>query len=268
MPTSLFATRAFLLDGDGVLYRGDEALPGARELIDAFNARGLPYLLLTNNASRTPEQLAAKTAALGIAIDAAHIFTSAQATARYLQTQYPAGSRVLTVGESGLTVALADAGFALVDAADEAEVVVIGLDRTATYARLAEAALAVGRGCPFIGSNPDRSVPTERGLEPGAGALLALVQAVTNVAPLIIGKPEPLFFQQALARLGVTAADTVMVGDRYETDILGGAVAGLRTAAVLTGVSSAAEFAAGNPPPTWVFPDLVTLAQAWQGQLA
>lgn len=263
-PPSLSSARAFLLDGDGVLYRGSEPLPGARAFIDALNASGAPYLLLTNNATRTPEQLAAKMAPMQLAIDAAHIFTSAQATALWLQDRYPAGARILVVGEDGLRVALSQGGFRLVDEHRQAELVVAGLDRTVTYARLAEATLAIGRGCPFIASNPDKSIPTERGVEPGAGALIAFLQAATGVTPPMIGKPEADFFHQAMRSLGVTPDETVMVGDRYETDILGAHNAGIRSAAVLTGISRAAEFAAAAAPPTWVFEDLVALLGAWR----
>lgn len=262
---TLSSIRAFLLDGDGVLYRGPKPLPGAAAFIAALNATATPYLLLTNNASRTPEQLAAEVATIGIALDADHVFTSAQATALWVQAHYPPTTRVLLIGEAGLAQALQQAGFPPVEDHRAAELVVVGLDRRATYARLAEAALAIGRGCPFIASNPDRSIPTERGIEPGAGALVALLEATTNVAPVMIGKPEPAFFHQALTRLGVAAEDAVMVGDRYETDILGGNRAGLRTVAVLTGISSAAEFAAADPPPTWVLDDLQALLEAWKG---
>jgi 4-nitrophenyl phosphatase len=261
----LSAARAFLLDGDGVLYRGRQPLPGAQAFITALATAGIPYLLLTNNATRTPAQVAEQLTQLTIPIGPEQIFTAAQATASWLRAHYPERQRVLAVGEPGLLIALAEAGYTLVEDHRQAELVVAGLDRTLTYAKLAEATLAIGRGCPFIGSNPDRSIPTERGVEPGAGAVLAFLAAASGVTPPVIGKPQPDFFHQALARLGVPAADAVMIGDRYETDILGGANAGLRTAAVLTGISSAAEFAAADPSPTWVFADLVALLAAWEG---
>jgi 4-nitrophenyl phosphatase len=155
------------------------------------------------------------------------------------------------------------AGFTLVDDHRAAELVVAGLDRNATYAKLAEAVLAINAGCPFIGTNPDLSIPTERGVEPGAGSILAFLQAGSGVAPTVLGKPQPDFFHQALARLGVTADETAMIGDRYETDILGGANAGLRTIAVLTGISSAEVFRNATPPPTWIFQDLCAVLDAW-----
>lgn len=260
---SLSSARAFLLDGDGVLYRGLTPLPGAQEFIATLNANATPYLLLTNNATLTPQQLAAKMAPMQIAIDAHHVFTSAMATAQWLQKRYRAGAAVLVVGEDGLRLALREAGFMLVDDHRQADLVVAGLDRQATYARLAEATLAIGRGCPFVATNPDLSIPTERGIEPGAGAVIAFLQAATGVTPPMIGKPEAAFFHQAMARLDVQQHETVMVGDRYETDILGGHNAGIRTAAVLTGITSAAEFAVADPAPTWVFQDLRELLAAY-----
>lgn len=261
----LRSARAFLLDGDGTLYAGHAPLPGAQAFLIALRESSLPYLLLTNNATRTPEQVANSMAAMGIPIPASHVYTSSEATAAWLNGHYPPTARVLLVGEAGIRTALLDAGFPLVEDHREADVVVTALDRQVTYAKLAAAALAIRRGCSFIATNPDRSIPTERGLEPGAGAILAFLEAATDVSPILIGKPQPAFFHSALARMGAKASETVVVGDRYETDILGGAQAGLFTAAVLTGVTSAAEFAVAEPAATWVFNDLTELMRAWRG---
>lgn len=254
---------AFLLDLDGVLHRGKERLPGAVEFIDALHTTGTPFLVMTNNATSTPEQVAGRLCNMGVAVTPADVYSSALATVGWLQQRYPAGSRVLYVGEAGLQIALAGGGFELVDSHRDAEVVVTGLDRTITYARLAEAALAINAGCPFVATNPDRSIPTERGIEPGAGAIQAFLAASTGVAPVVIGKPETAFFALAIDRLAATPDETVMVGDRYDTDILGGARAGIRTMAVLTGISTAEELAVADHPPTWVFADLVELLAAW-----
>jgi 4-nitrophenyl phosphatase len=263
---SLARARAFLIDGDGVLYRGKTRLPGAQSFISTLSETATPFLLLTNNATQTPQQVAGKLAGMGIGVEPRQIFTSALATASYLKDRYAAGSRVLPVGMEGLCAALQAAGFVLVEDHRQADLVVAALDRDLTYGKLAEAALAIRRGCPFVGTNPDRSFPSERGVEPGAGAILALLEAATDVVPTVIGKPQPSIFLQALERLGSPAAETVMVGDRYETDILGGHNAGLCTAAVLTGITTAQEFAAADPSPTWVFPDLVVLQHAWRAQ--
>lgn len=255
--------RAFLIDLDGVLHRGKERLPGAVEFIAALHETGAPFLVMTNNATSTPDQVADRLQGMGIEVRREQVYTSALATASWLRQRHPTVRRVLAVGETGLRSALEEAGFALVDRHADAEAVVVGLDRTVTYARLAEATLAINAGCPFVASNPDRSIPTERGIEPGAGALQALLQAATGVAPLVIGKPQTAFFDLAMARLACLPQHTVMVGDRYDTDILGGYRAGVRTAAVLTGISTADELAAADPPPTWIFADLTELLAAW-----
>ena len=261
--TGLDTVHAFLLDLDGVLHRGKERLPGAVELVDTLLATRTPFLVMTNNATSTPDQVAARLNGMGIAVDREQVYSSAMATTGWLQQRYPAGSRVLYVGETGLRSALEEGGFALVDSHKDAEVVVAALDRSATYARLAEATLAINVGCPFVATNPDRNIPTERGIEPGAGAIQALLEASTGVAPIVIGKPKTAFFELAIERLGCAPDETVMVGDRYDTDILGGARAGIRTVAVLTGISTAEELAAADPSPTWVFADLVELLAAW-----
>jgi 4-nitrophenyl phosphatase len=253
------------MDGDGVLYRGSQRLPGARRFIAGLEEAGIPFLLVPNNATRTPGQVAEKLAHMDIVIRPEQILTSALATAGYLRATYGLGRRILMVGEIGLELALGQAGYQLVDDHREAELVVAALDRGLTYEKLAQATLAIRRGCPFIATNPDRSIPSERGVEPGAGSVLALLEAASDVSPLVIGKPQPGIFQQALAQLGIPATDAVMVGDRYETDILGGLGAGIPTAAVLTGITGAQEFAAANPPPTWVFADLEALLEAWHG---
>jgi 4-nitrophenyl phosphatase len=260
----LSALSAFLTDGDGVLYKGSEPLPGAREFTAALDKASIPFLVLTNNATSTPEQVAGKLAKMQIGIAPERIFNSAQAAASWLKERFPSGTRALAVGESGLRIPLEAAGFTLVDDHRSAELVVAGLDRQATYAKLAEATLAINAGCPFVGTNPDLSIPTERGVEPGAGSVLAFLQAATGVTPTVLGKPQPGFFHQALARLGVSAGETAMIGDRYETDILGGANAGLYTIAVLTGISTAEEFSRATPPPTWIFRDLHAVLEAWQ----
>ena len=254
---------AFLLDLDGVLHRGEERLPGAVEFIDALNSTQTPFLVLTNNATRTPEQVAGKLNGMGVRVGSNQVFSSAQATARWLRMRFAAGSRVLVIGEGGILTALEEAGYQIVSDHRETDVVVTALDRTITYERLAEAALAINSGCPFVATNPDASIPTERGIEPGAGAIQAFLQTSTGVVPTVIGKPQTEVFRLALESLGTDVSGAVMVGDRYGTDILGGYRAGLRTAAVLTGISTAEELATADPAPTWVFGDLAGLLAAW-----
>lgn len=244
---------------DGVIYRGSQPLPGAAAFIHALQADGRPFLFVTNNATKTPAQNVQRLAQIGIQVQPETIFTAALATAAYLQRHWPPPARVLIVGGEGIQQALPAAGYEVVDHAAAAEIVVSGLDQQAVYAHLAEASLAIRRGCPWIATNPDLTLPSERGELPGAGAILAFLAAASGRTPLVIGKPEAPIFEMALTRLGVTADQAVIIGDRLETDIRGGHNAGLRTICVLTGVSTATEAAAFSPPPDHIIPDLRAL---------
>jgi 4-nitrophenyl phosphatase len=254
--------RGFLIDMDGVLYRGNTALPGAREFVEHLRRYGIPHLFLTNNSSRTPAQFAEKLRIMGMPATPDRILTSALVAVADIARIARAGDRVLFVGGAGLREALALSSLTLADHYTEATFVVVGLDPTVTYEKLAQAALAIERGARFLGTNGDLSYPTERGLEPGAGALLALLQATTGVTPKLYGKPEPEMFAEALRRLGTPSGATAMVGDRHETDIVGGARAGLVTIAVTTGVHSEDVFRAADPSPDYVFPSVSELRLA------
>ncbi len=253
------ALRGWLIDMDGVIYRGNEPTPGAAAFIAALQEGGHRFLFLTNNATKTPHQYVQKLAAMDIHVGDENVFTSPLATVAYLQHHFPPPRRLLVVGGHGIQRAVAEAGYQIVERAEEAEVVVAGLDQHITYEHLAEATLAIGRGCPFIGTNPDRTVPSERGDMPGAGALLAFLEASTGRTPVIIGKPATGIYELAIAILGTGLDETVMLGDRLETDILGGYAAGIRTLCVLTGISSRAEAETYDPRPDWIVPDLTDL---------
>jgi 4-nitrophenyl phosphatase len=252
----------FIFDMDGVIYRGAAAIPGAGSFVARLRAASVPFLFLTNNATTPADQVAARITGMGIPASSAEIVTSADAAAATLAAEQP-GGRALVIGEAGLTQALTAAGLSLVSAHHEADVVVAGLDRDVTYTKLREAALAIQRGVPFIATNTDASLPTEAGPIPGAGALVGALQIATGVAPRVIGKPMPGFFEFGLRRLGVPRERTATIGDRPDTDIAGGQAAGLRTIAVLTGIGTAEQFAAMRPPPDWVFADLNELARAY-----
>jgi 4-nitrophenyl phosphatase len=254
--------RALMLDMDGVLYRGDAVLPGARELLEFLRVRGIPHVFLTNNSSLTASHYADKLARMGIRTTPDRVLTSAQVAVDDVRRQATPDDRVFLLGGAGVREALAVAGLTLADDYRQATIVLVGLDRTLTYEKLAQAALAIGRGARFLATNSDRSLPTERGLEPGAGALVAALHATTGVAPKLYGKPQPEMFEHALAVLGTSAERTGMVGDRYETDIVGAARAGLVTIAVATGVTPEAELRAAQPPPDWIFRSLVELRAA------
>ncbi len=254
-----------IVDMDGVLYRGDEAIPGTEEFVCFLREQGIGFVLATNNSTRTPQQYVHKLAGMGVTVYANEVLTSAQATASYLVCTAPPGTRVFVVGQDGLWTALREAGFDLVE--DDAEYVVAGMDFTVCYERLAQAALLIRAGARFIGTNPDCTFPSERGILPGAGALLAFLEASTGVTPTVIGKPESAMIEQALALMGAHDATTAMLGDRLETDILAGRRAGLPTLLVLSGVTSRAMLAASEIQPDLVFRDVGHLHSVWREAL-
>jgi 4-nitrophenyl phosphatase len=260
VPT-LASIKNLILDMDGVLYRGNQALPGAGEFIRMLQKKKIPFLLLTNNSTRTPAQYVAKLHGMGIEVAKDDILTSAQATALYLEQVVPSRAGVYVIGEEGLRAAMLEKGYRLVD--EGADVVVVGLDRHLTYDKLKIATLAIRRGALFIGSNPDKSLPTEEGFYPGAGSLLATVEAATNVTPTVIGKPQTAIFDLALAKLGVGKEGTAIVGDRLETDILGGYRANLITILVTSGVTTRQDLDSSDIKPDFVFDDLRHLGQVW-----
>ncbi|HEX6290094.1 MAG TPA: HAD-IIA family hydrolase [Herpetosiphonaceae bacterium] len=263
MPLDLRAIRAVLFDMDGVLYRGAQALPGVNELLAFLEARRLPYACITNNASRTPEQFAANVQAMGLKIAPERIITSAIATNVYLRSVAPPGTPIYAVGMDGLIQPLFGDGYFVLEE-QAPSFVVVGADFEVTYAKLRAACLAIRAGATFVGTNPDKTFPAEDGIVPGCGALLAALEAATDQKPMIIGKPEPGMFIAALKLLEAQAPTTLVIGDRYDTDIVGGATAGLRTAMVLTGISTAAEAEDGLVVPDAIVADLPELLRIWR----
>jgi len=265
MAIQLARIRNLLIDMDGVLYRGQTALPGAAELIAFLEERGLGYLLVTNNATMSQAQFSAKLHKMGIAVPAEAIMTSSLATASYLATLAPAGTKVNVVGEEALVKELEKRGFVI--AGRDAQYVVCGLDKTLTFEKLMTATIAIRNGAVFIGTNADKTYPLEKDIIPGAGSILASLIAATDVQPIVIGKPEPAMFQQSLAALNAKAEETAMLGDRPETDILGGHRAGLATILVLTGVSTREGVAQYEVQPDLIVEDLPALIRLWQKEL-
>ncbi len=263
---SLNAVRGFLLDMDGVLYRGMSVREGAQELIAHFNEHGVPYLCLTNNATRTAAQYEQKLSQLGLPIPASRVLGTAETTARWLAARSP-GATVYVIGTDGLKHELSRQGLRLVET-DKAEWVVVGLDQELTYGKLKTATRAIYRGAGFVGTNPDTTFPEADGLSPGCGAILAALEAATNKRPIIIGKPEPIIFRQALARLCLPPEQVAIVGDRLDTDILGGQRMGLTTVLVLGGITTPEELETSPIRPDYVFENLVDLLAAWQGGMA
>ncbi len=266
--------RTLIIDMDGVLWHGNQAVPGLVEFFRVLRNLKLRFILATNNASQTADQYVDKLARMGVEVDSSEILTSAMATALYLAERTdPKSTRVFVIGEQGARQPLLDLGFTLtglyeVDKPDGqgprqgADYVVCGMDRQLSWDKLATATLNINAGAKFIGTNPDTSLPTELGFTHGNGAILAALQAATGVSPTIIGKPEPVMYQQALALLGDHAGETVAIGDRLETDILGAVRAGIRSLMVLSGVSTEEDLRAADYRPDWIMPDIRAITQA------
>jgi len=255
--------RAALFDMDGVLYRGTVALPGVNELLAFLAEQQVTYACITNNASRTREQFSAKLHEMGINVPAERIITSATATSVWLRARARRGTTVFAIGMDGLREALfADGYFA--EQPEQPEYVVVGADFEVTYAKLATACLAIRAGATFVGTNPDTTFPSERGIVPGVGALIVALEAATEQKAVIIGKPERAMFDTALQLLGVTAEAALMVGDRLDTDILGASRAEVASVMVLTGVSSIVDLETSTYGPALVCDDLPQLLELWR----
>ena len=251
-----------ILDMDGVLYRGEQALPGARQLIAALRAKGISFILLTNNATLTSDDFSKKLARMGIEVEPERILTSAGATAIYLEKNYPEGGSVYVLGEAGLVSYLTRMpGFRLDE--DNPRFVVAGLDYDFDYTAMRKACAAIRHGASFIATNADATLPVEGGeLWPGAGSIVASIQTCSGVAPTVVGKPNIYMADMALEKLGLLADKVLCVGDRLETDILCGARAGIPAALLLTGVSRREDIEKAEAAPDYVFEDLPHLMLA------
>jgi len=259
---SLSEIKGVVIDMDGVLRRGGNALPGVKDFFFVLRQRGIKLILATNNSTVTPEAVVALMNSMGVSIQPEEMIGSAQATAAYLQQHYPAGTPTLILGEEALHAAVEHAGFRLVNDPLKANLVISGFNRQMDYSLLTRMAIAIQNGAAFIGTNPDKSFPLEEWNAPGNGAILAALEATTGAAPLIIGKPEPHLYTQCLRRMNTIPAETLALGDRLDTDILGGQRTGMPTALVLTGISSEADIAVTGIQPDWVFPGLPELTTA------
>ena len=234
------------MDMDGVLVREEQVIPGAGEFLARLEQLGRPFLLLTNNSMYTRRDLAARLQANGLAVREESIWTSALATATFLDDQRPGGS-AFVIGESGLTTALHEAGYTLTER--NPDYVVLGETRTYSFERITRAIRLIIDGARFIATNPDTTGPSPNGVLPATGSVAALISRATGVEPYFIGKPNPLMIRSALNALDAHSETTAMIGDRMDTDIVSGLEAGLETVLVLTGVTppGAAERHAYRP---------------------
>ena len=257
---------ALIIDMDGVLWHGNRPQEGLEIFFAGLRQRGTPFVLATNNASLTPAEYVAKLAGFGVAVADQEILTSGTATAVYLSQHYvPEQTRVFVIGSSGLTEPLQERGFILTKLYEpEVDLVVCGLDRELSWDKLASACYALQAGARLVASNGDTSLPTERGFAPGNGAVLAAINAATHIKPVIIGKPEPILYQQAMQVLASDKQRTVAIGDRLDTDILGALNAGIRSIFLLSGISTQAELDNSSYKPTWVYDDILAVHAAME----
>jgi 4-nitrophenyl phosphatase len=265
---NLADVRGVMFDMDGVVYVGTVLLPAVQQIFDYLEATDRKWLCVTNNASKTPKQFVEKLTGMGVRAKPEQILGSAEATAGWLTDKieregWPRG-KIIIVGQDGLKTALAHYGFELTLEPSEATYAIAGINFELTYEELARVALAIRSGARFLGTNADRSYPSERGLLPGAGSILALLETATDVTPTVIGKPNRGMFEQALRRIGLPAHQVMMVGDRYDTDIAGALEVGMITTGVLTGVSSREDFESAPKPPHLIVEDLEELKQLFE----
>jgi NagD protein len=228
----------YLIDMDGVIYRGSELIPGANRFIEQLRAGDIPFLFLTNNSQRTRRDVATRLRRLGIDVTEEHVFTCAMATARFLAQQKPHGT-AFVIGEGGLLTALHNHGYAVVDR--DPDYVVIGEGRTFSSENVEAALNMILSGAKLVATNPDPNCPTQHGSRPGCGALVAMLEAAAGVKAFSVGKPSPVMMRAARKELGLTADQTVMIGDTMETDILGGVQLGYKTVLVLSGGTCEAD---------------------------
>lgn len=253
------APHGFLIDMDGVVYRGNELIPGAERFIADLLELELPFFFLTNNSQRTRRDVVTKLRRLGINVDESHIFTCAMATARFLAHQKPGGT-AFVIGEGGLLNALHENGYSVVD--HDPDYVVIGEGRAVTYEMVERAIRMVLQGAKLIATNLDPTCPTQDGLRPGCGALVAMIETATGRKAFSVGKPSAVMMRAARKELGLDAIRTTMIGDTMETDILGAVQLGYRAILVLSGGTSREDLAAFAYRPDMIVDSIADLSAA------
>ena len=244
----------YLIDLDGTIYRGSEPIPAGRRFVEQLQARQIPFLFLTNNTTKTPETVANRLAnEFSIHVGPETVYTETLATIDYLNDANK-GKKVYVIGEPGLIEPILAAGYVWEE--ETPDYVVVGLDTDVTYEKFVVATLAIQKGATFIGTNPDKNIPTERGLLPGAGSVIAMIEASTQQKAIYIGKPEAIIMEKAVETLGMEKANVLMVGDNYTTDILAGINNGIDTLLVLSGFTQKADVPTLPVPPTYLVDSL------------
>lgn len=258
LPSSI---KSLILDMDGVVWRSDAPIGDLAAIFGRIWERGLKFVFATNNSTKTSEQYAARLAEFGVDVDPQQVVTSSQAAAHAMAQKFPPGTKVYMIGEDGIRMALEEKGFEIlsIDEAPNARAVLMGMDRGINFDKVVEAALLVRKGIPFYTTNTDKTFPTPRGQIPGSGAWVAVITTATGVQPVIAGKPFPFLMELALERLGTKKEETLVVGDRLETDIAAGQGVGCPTALVLSGVSTKEQAKSWIPRIDLIARDLASL---------
>ena len=258
----VLAMLGIIFDMDGVIYRGNTLIEGAKEVIEYLKSKNIPFVFLTNNSTRNAEMYREKLFTLGIDVEEKRIITSGYATARYLQKHFKKG-KVFVIGGKGLVEEIKNIGWEIISVEDakekwkEIDYVVVGLDTKLTYEKLKYGTLTIRNGAKFIGTNPDTTYPSEEGLLPGAGSILAALKASTETEPLVIGKPSELIFE--VVREKLTADEIWVVGDRLDTDIAFAKRIGAKAIMVLTGVSTLEDVEKSEIKPDLILPSIKEL---------
>jgi len=253
--------KALILDMDGVLWKSDAPIGDLPATFRRIRERGLNFVFATNNGTKTPEEYQQKLHDLGVEIEPSQVVTSALGVAFLLAKTYPPGTKIFMIGGNGVHKALEEKGFEIlaIERATEAQVFVMGIDREINFQKVAEAALLVRNGVPFYTTNDDKTFPTPRGEIPGSGAWLSIIITATGINPIVAGKPYPILMELALEKLGTTKEETLVVGDRLETDIAAGKAVECPTALVLSGVSKREEAEKWTPKIDIIADDLASL---------
>jgi 4-nitrophenyl phosphatase len=263
LQTALERAKSYIIDMDGVVYRGDLCLPHVPEFLQALDDCDIPYLMATNNSTKSPQEFADKLRGMGIDLGPERILTSSVATRGMVEERYPPGTGVFVVGMQALHDAMYSDGY-FVPAGKDADVVVSGGNFKLVYDELKTACLAIRAGADWFATNGDNTFPTEEGIIPGSGAIIAALTAATNAEPVVVGKPSTGMIEEALQSLGTSKEETIMLGDRLDTDILAGERAGLLTMLVMTGVTDLAELQATDITPDIIIDDLSPLVSYYR----
>jgi 4-nitrophenyl phosphatase len=255
--------KSLILDMDGVLWKADSPIGNLPAIFDRIRYLGLKVAFATNNGTLTPEKYIDRLQHFGISVEPWQVVTSSLGLAHLLSLEYPSGGPIFVIGESGLILPLCDKGFEPLSLKDagEARAVILGVDRGINYEKMSEAALLVRKGVPFYATNSDKTFPTPRGEIPGAGSWISVIVTATGIEPIYAGKPAPYLFELAQERLGTSKFETIVVGDRLETDIAGGQKAGFPVALVLSGVSTREQGEMWSPVLDMIADDLATFVE-------